>query len=46
MHMIAIKEQDKVTTEDMRQAMIHGRALFENLIKDTASEELNQKEKI
>jgi hypothetical protein len=46
MHMIAIKEQDKVTTEDMRQAMIHGRALFENLIKDIASEELNQKEKI
>jgi hypothetical protein len=46
MHLIAIKEKDKVTTEDMRQAMVHGRALFENLIKQTSREELNQKEKI
>jgi len=46
MHMIAIKEKDKVTTEDMRQAMLHARALFENLIKQASSEELNQKEKI
>ncbi len=46
MHMIAIKEKDKVTTEDMRQAMLHARALFENLIKQTSDEEVNQKEKI
>jgi hypothetical protein len=46
MHMIAIKGTNKVTTEDMRQAMVHGRALFENLISQNASEEVNQKEKM
>jgi hypothetical protein len=46
MHMIAIKEKDKVTTEDMRQAMVLGRALFENLISQNAREEVNKKEKI
>jgi hypothetical protein len=38
--------KDKPTTEDIRQAMIHGRALFENLIKQDSTEELNQKEKM
>jgi len=52
MHMIAIKEaEDKVTTEEMRQAMVHGRALFENLVSTAPEEEdinqdINQKEKI
>jgi type II secretory pathway pseudopilin PulG len=48
LHRIAIKEmKDKVTTEDMRQAMVHGRALFENLMKQEPNEEqTNQKEKI
>lgn len=45
MHRIAVKDvKDKPTTEDMRQAMVHGRALFENLIKQDS--EVNQKEKI
>jgi len=48
LHLIAIKElKDKVSTEDMRQAMVHGRALFENLVKqEPTEEETNQKEKI
>ncbi len=50
MHRIAIKEsKDKVSTEEMRQAMVHGRALFENLMKQASKEEeidQNQKEKI
>lgn len=48
MHSIAIKEKkEKVTTEEMRQAMVHGRALFESLIKQEPSEEdVQQKEKI
>ncbi len=49
MHLIAVKEQDdEVGTEEMRQAMVHGRALFENLIKQepTTEEEVAQKEKI
>lgn len=47
MHRIAIKEKSKVTTEEMRQAMIHGRALFENLVKQQPKDEIkNQKEKI
>ncbi len=48
MHLIAIKElKDNVSTEQMRQAMVHGRALFENLIKqESKEEEINQKEKI
>jgi len=44
MHRIAIKE-DKAGTEEIRQAMVHGRALFENLIKQK-EENINQKEKI
>lgn len=47
MHSIAIKEaNDNVTTEDIRQAMVHGRALFESLMRQTSNEEVNQKEKI
>ena len=51
MHRIAVKEtRDKVSTEDMREAMIRARALFENLIKpeppELEEEELNRKEKI
>jgi hypothetical protein len=48
MHLIAVKEQeDEVGTEEMRQAMVHGRALFENLIRQEPSEEeVAQKEKI
>jgi hypothetical protein len=48
LHMIAVKEpDDKVSTEEMRQAMVHGRALFENLVsKETPEETIDQKEKI
>lgn len=48
LHMIAKKEQDdQVTTEEMRQAMVHGRALFESLVtKDTTGATSNQKERI
>jgi hypothetical protein len=49
LHLIAVKEaEDEVGTEEMRQAMVHGRALFENLIKQepTAEEALAEKEKI
>jgi hypothetical protein len=48
LHLIAVKEEeDKVGTEEMRQAMVHGRTLFENLIKQETTEETTaQKEKI
>jgi hypothetical protein len=48
LHMIAKKEQDDhVSTEEMRQAMVHGRALFENLVtKNTSEAAANQKERI
>jgi hypothetical protein len=48
MHMIAVKEaEDQVSTEEMRQAMVHGRALFESLVtKDTSEAAVPQKEKI
>jgi len=48
LHLIAIKQkEDDVSTEEMRQAMVHGRALFENLIsKDTNTETTAQKERI
>lgn len=46
MHSIAIKERsDNVDTEEMRQAMVHARALFEHLIGQDSNEELNRKEK-
>ena len=48
MHRFASKQvKDDVTTEDMRQAMVHARTLFESLMKQEPSdEELNQKERI
>ena len=48
MHMIAVKEaDDQVSTEEMRQAMVHGRALFERLVtRDTSEAAIPQKEKI
>ena len=48
LHLIAVKEkEDNVSTEEMRQAMVHGRALFENLITQKREEEaVPQKEKI
>lgn len=48
LHLIAVKDaDDQVSTEEMRQAMVHGRALFENLVtKDTSEADIHQKEKI
>jgi hypothetical protein len=49
MHMIAVKEkEDEVSTEEMRQAMVHGRTLFENLIRqeEADAETIDEKEKI
>lgn len=49
LHLIAAKDaEDHVSTEEMRQAMVHGRALFENLVTKDTSEVANdiQKEKI
>jgi hypothetical protein len=48
MHLIAVKEkEDDVSTEEMRQAMVHGRTLFENLISQESTEEtIPEKEKI
>lgn len=38
---------DEVTTEEMRQAMVHARALFQNLVQPEAKvEDNNQKEKM
>ena len=35
LHLIAVKgREENVSTEEMRKAMVHGRALFENLIED------------
>jgi hypothetical protein len=48
MHLIAIKEiKENVGTEEIRQAMVHGRALFEHLIRQDSNEKMiDQKEKI
>jgi hypothetical protein len=48
LHLIATKDaDDEVSTEEMRQAMVHGRALFENLVtKETTETTTHQKEKI
>jgi hypothetical protein len=38
LHLIAVKgREENVSTEEMRQAMVHGRALFENLMKNQAA---------
>ena len=40
-------EEEEVTTEEMRQAMVHARALFQDLVHPEANtEETNQKEKM
>jgi len=40
LHLIAVKgDEENVSTEKMRQAMVHGRALFENLVKSAESVE-------
>lgn len=40
-------EDEEVTTEEMRQAMVHARALFEHLVQPEAKlEDTNQKEKM
>ena len=50
LHLIALKgTSEAVNTEEMRQAMIHGRALFENLVNKEARMEAvheHEKEKI
>ncbi|HZJ22403.1 MAG TPA: hypothetical protein VFD54_03780, partial [Anaerolineales bacterium] len=51
LHLIALKgANEAVNTEEMRQAMIHGRALFENLVNKEAHREdvheQHEKEKI
>ena len=46
LHLIAVKgREEKVSTEEIRQAMVHGRALFENLMKGTENT-LAVKEKV
>ena len=48
LHRIAVKEaDDEVSTEEMRQAMVHGRALFEQLVsKETMETASTRKERI
>jgi hypothetical protein len=48
LHSIAVKDDDDVvSTEEMRQAMVHGRALFENLVSgEHHVQETDEKEKI
>jgi hypothetical protein len=48
LHMIAVKEADEeVSTEEMRQAMVHGRALFEQLVsRETMETASTRKERI
>ena len=48
LHAIAKKsDHEKISTEEMRQAMVHGRALFESLVQPAPVEEdTNEKEKI
>ena len=47
LHLIAVKEDDEeVSTEEMCQAMVHGRALFENLVsRESRAAELDEDEK-
>ena len=47
LHLIATKgNQEDVTTEEMRKAMLHARALFEKLVKNERTVEVDEKEKI
>jgi hypothetical protein len=49
LHLIAIKDEN-VGTEEMRQAMLHGRALFKNLVRNDenveVTQEVDEKEKV
>jgi hypothetical protein len=43
MHLIAAREtNEELSTEDLRQAMVHGRALFVHLVRRDAKEEVNE----
>lgn len=48
LHLIATRgDQEEVSTEEMRKAMVHARALFENLVKDERPvEQQDEKETI
>ena len=48
LHLIAVTDDDdEVSTEEMRKAMVHGRALFENLTKpEPTVEKVDEKEQI
>ena len=47
LHLIATRgNQEDVTTEEMRKAMLHARALFEKLVKNERTVEVDEKEKI
>jgi len=48
LHAMAVKSDDEeVSTEEMRKAMVHGRALFENLVQpEVKAEDTDQKEKM
>jgi hypothetical protein len=48
LHAIAKKsDREKISTEEMRQAMVHGRALFHELVQpDETAEQPTEKEKI
>lgn len=47
MHTIASRsEREDVSTEDMRQAMVHCRALFEQLLGREVHEDMTRKEKV
>lgn len=46
LHLIATRgDKEEVNTEEMRKAMVHARALFENLVKDERPVEQQQDEK-
>ena len=48
LHEIATRgDREKISTEEMRQAMVHGRELFERLVQSqTKTEDVHQKERI
>lgn len=47
LHEIATRgEREKISTEEMRQAMVHGRELFERLVQSETNIEEHQKERI
>jgi hypothetical protein len=48
LHEIAARgEREKISTEEMRQAMVHGRELFERLVQaNTDVEHVKEKERV